>query len=207
MMNPTIISLVRHADVHNPQNVFYGRLPRFGLSSVGVEQAQHTSEYLANKSLAAIFTSPLLRARQTAKIIQAKHYHLPLHVSRLLNEAHALFDGYPISIIAAKHWDVYTDAPSKYEQPQDIFARTQKFINRVRRKYLGRHIVAVTHGDTVAFMLLWSKGLPVTVQQRIKFQDLGFSDNYPAPASISTFTYISPAKNEIPQVDYINLNP
>ena len=69
----TTILLVRHADVHNPADVVYGRLPRFGLSSVGREEATRTAATLAGEPLAAIYSSPQLRARQTAETIAAHH--------------------------------------------------------------------------------------------------------------------------------------
>ena len=61
---------MRHGEVHNPRAIFYGRMPRFRLSEAGRRQAEAAADYLAGAPLAAIYTSPLLRARQTAAIIQ-----------------------------------------------------------------------------------------------------------------------------------------
>ncbi|MEM8862270.1 MAG: phosphoglycerate mutase family protein, partial [Chloroflexota bacterium] len=42
----TTISFVRHGEVYNPNKIFYGRLPRFGLSDLGCEQAIAAGDYL-----------------------------------------------------------------------------------------------------------------------------------------------------------------
>jgi len=204
MTSPTTLSFVRHGLVHNPQGLYYGRLPGFRLSDEGIQQAQRTSELLSKKPLVAIFSSPLLRARQTAKIILAPHPHLSLKISQFVHETHTPFDGQPGSVPAARNWDVYTGSPPEYEQPLNILTRTQKFVAHIRRKYAGQHIVIVTHGDVVVFMVLWAKQLPITIEQKVNFHQAGLSDPFPAPASISTFTYQTAFADEIPQLDYLN---
>ena len=44
----TCISLLRHGEVDNPQEVYYGRLPGFGLSAEGRRQAQHAGLTIYN---------------------------------------------------------------------------------------------------------------------------------------------------------------
>jgi broad specificity phosphatase PhoE len=204
MTSPTTLSFVRHGLVHNPQGVYYGRLPGFRLSDEGIQQAQRTSELLSKKPLVAVFSSPLLRARQTAKIILARHPHLSLKISQFVHETHTPFEGQPGSVAAARNWDVYTGSPPEYEQPLTILTRTLRFVARARQKYAGQHIVIVTHGDVVLFMVLWAKQLPITIEQKINFHQAGLSDTFPAPASISTFTYQTTLEDEIPQLEYIN---
>lgn len=68
MTKPTRISFVRHGTVDNPRDVFYGRLPGFVLSVEGDRQARAAAEALRHEPIAAIYTSPMRRARQTADI-------------------------------------------------------------------------------------------------------------------------------------------
>jgi len=58
--------LARHGEVHNPSRVLYGRLPRMQLSPEGRRQAQALADFLGPRPLAAIYSSPMLRARRTA---------------------------------------------------------------------------------------------------------------------------------------------
>src|SRR5438874_3906508 len=69
----TTLLLMRHAEVHNPEDILYGRLPRFGLSELGKQQAEVTARALAEEPISTFYTSPQLRARQTARILAAPH--------------------------------------------------------------------------------------------------------------------------------------
>ena len=64
----TQIHFVRHGEVHNPQKIYYGRLPGFPLSEEGRRQAQAAAHALRARPLAAIFSSPMQRARETAEL-------------------------------------------------------------------------------------------------------------------------------------------
>src|SRR5256885_776023 len=74
----TTILLVRHADVYNPEHVFYGRLPRFRISELGQRQAAFVRDYLADAPIAGLYSSPMLRARLTARILAEAHPGLPI---------------------------------------------------------------------------------------------------------------------------------
>ena len=62
------IHLVRHGEVFNPQGVLYGRLPGYGLSSLGHEMAQAAADDLHARSrpVGALISSPLQRTQQSA---------------------------------------------------------------------------------------------------------------------------------------------
>lgn len=62
------IHLVRHGEVFNPQGVLYGRLPGYGLSSLGHEMAQVAADDLRARArpVGALFSSPLQRTQQSA---------------------------------------------------------------------------------------------------------------------------------------------
>ncbi len=67
----TIVHLLRHGEVYNPDRVLYGRLPGFRLSDRGVEQAEIAAEFLAARDIGYLVSSPLERARQTAAPLAA----------------------------------------------------------------------------------------------------------------------------------------
>ena len=64
-------AVVRHGRPHNPREIAYGFLPRVGLTDEGREQARRVASYLRDRGPlpAAMYTSPLLRAVQTARLI------------------------------------------------------------------------------------------------------------------------------------------
>jgi broad specificity phosphatase PhoE len=65
----TRLFLVRHADVENPSGIIYGYLPGFGLSARGVSQAEALGKFLQSSPVRRIYTSPLQRSEETARII------------------------------------------------------------------------------------------------------------------------------------------
>jgi hypothetical protein len=129
---------------------------------------------------------------------------LKLRHSRLLNEVSTPFEGRPAHEIDHRNGDVYTGVGPPYEQPEDILLRTRRFMFGTRNRCPGEHALAVTHGDIVLFMLLWSSGVPATPQNKIDFTALGILHEYPAPASITTFSYATDEKDERPSAAYYN---
>ena len=53
--------------------VLQGRTVNLGLAPEGLRQAKCAAEFLAGAKLSAVYSSELLRARETAKLIAAKH--------------------------------------------------------------------------------------------------------------------------------------
>jgi broad specificity phosphatase PhoE len=201
MTDATTIWLVRHGHVHNPRGIIYGRLPRFRLSDRGREEARAAGRGMAGIPLAAAYTSPLLRARQTAREILAHHPAVLLRQTPLLLEVFTVFEGQENVEGDRRGGDYYTGVGPPYEQPQDILDRVLKFFATVRRRHAGREVMAVTHGDVVIFTTIWARGAAVTAESKVNYHKLGFG-GYPATASFTAFTFRSESPDEIPDVRY-----
>jgi broad specificity phosphatase PhoE len=200
----TRISLVRHGSVDNPSNIFYGRLPGFSISKRGRLEAARTARALKDLTIDEIVSSPMLRCRQTAAEILKYHHHLKLRQSNLITEVLTPFQGQSSDVIDLKNGDVYSGVDSKYEQPEDILLRVQKFLYRMRRNFPEKHAVAITHGDIILFMMLWASHLSATPLNKKKFTTLGIIKEYPAVASVTTFSYSTISKDERPSIAYFN---
>jgi len=203
MQEKTSISLVRHGQVHNPRNIFYGRLPRFRLSREGVRQARAAGQALEGHQISALFSSPLLRARQTAGEIISFFPGLELQLSRLLLEIHSPWDGKPSAVVDRRRGDIYTGSDSRFEQPRDVALRVRRFFDRVLKTHRGGKVAAVTHGDVVAFAVLWASRAEVSARCKAGLVEYGVTDGYPATGSITTFLYNSDSVDDPPQVRYI----
>ncbi len=64
------IFICRHTRVHNPKRITYRRLPGFYLSKQGEMEAREMGLFLKEYKIKEIFTSPMERCVQTAKIIK-----------------------------------------------------------------------------------------------------------------------------------------
>jgi broad specificity phosphatase PhoE len=198
----TRIHLVRHGEVHNPDRILYGRLPRFGLNDAGRRQVRATARWLEGRPLAALYSSPMLRARQTARAVAERRPGLRLRISTWLNEVHTRYQGRPGAELDARGGDVYTGSGNGYEQPQDLVKRVSKFSMRVRKRYAGRQVAAVTHGDVVAFTALWALGFDLTPKNKTRLLRAGYPVAYPGHASVTTLIYHTGDPDERPRIEY-----
>ncbi|MCK1796599.1 histidine phosphatase family protein [Streptomyces sp. XM4193] len=88
----TVVHLMRHGEVDNPEGVLYGRLPGYHLSELGHRMAERVAEHLAGNDVTAVVASPLERAQETAAPI-AKEHSLDLTTDERLIEAGNVFQG------------------------------------------------------------------------------------------------------------------
>jgi broad specificity phosphatase PhoE len=88
----TVVHLLRHGEVHNPDGILYGRLPGFRLSAGGEAMAERAAEWFTGRGVTHLVSSPLERARQTAVPV-AEALDLPVALDERLIEAGNAFEG------------------------------------------------------------------------------------------------------------------
>ena len=160
---PTVILLVRHGEVDNPRRVLYGRSPYFKLSARGREQAECVAAFLADRPVTAIYSSPLLRARQTADAIARRHPRATRHVSALLHEVRSAWQGMVLADFAPG-FSTYTDRrAADDESMEEIRERMARFLARARRRHPGQTVVAVSHGDPITILRVALSGRPLSL--------------------------------------------
>lgn len=159
----TSIYFVRHGKVYNPTDIWYGRLPRFGLSKEGQQQIEQTAEFLANEHIDVLYSSPLLRAKQTSDIIKKKLGLSKRHFSKNLLEIQSSLQGNSFTFISTLNHDVFAGPGKeiKGETIRDVSNRVQQFIHMVIKKHPGKKVVAVSHGDLLMLIKASLTGLPI----------------------------------------------
>jgi broad specificity phosphatase PhoE len=147
----TTIWLARHGEVHNPGQVLYGRLPRMGLSPEGQRQARALADFLEPRPLAAIYSSPMLRARRTAQTIRTRHPQLDrVRIDSDLHEVNTGWQGQPISVLEGINFDFYAHPFAQSDESlQMIHHRMHRWLRRVLRRHVGSEVVGVSHGDPI----------------------------------------------------------
>ena len=63
----TVVHLLRHGEVHNPDGLLYGRRDGFHLSDLGRQMAQKVADALKDREVKHLRVSPLERAQETAE--------------------------------------------------------------------------------------------------------------------------------------------
>jgi broad specificity phosphatase PhoE len=160
----TTLLFVRHAEVHNPDQILYGRLPRFRLSDAGRMQAERLARFLAPEPIALIYTSPLLRARHTATAIAAHHPRTTVRRTQLLHEVGSAWQGTAFSSFA-DDFNTYDNPCSPGDESvDDILRRMLRFLRLVCRRHPAQRILAVSHGDPITILRVYLKREPLTIQ-------------------------------------------
>jgi broad specificity phosphatase PhoE len=147
----TLVHLVRHGHVENPKRVLYGRLPGYSLSARGRAQAELLARHFAVAPLAAVRSSPLERAQQTAALIAEPH-GLEVETDLRLIEASNVFEGAAGNKLwyVVRHpalWLKLRDprGPSWGERNIDLATRVQDAVDAAREAYEGSQVVLVSH--------------------------------------------------------------
>jgi broad specificity phosphatase PhoE len=160
----TTVWLARHGEVHNPTGVLYGRIPRMQLSPTGRREAGVLAEFLAPRPLAAIYSSPMLRARRTAATVLAGHPNLPrVRIDADLQEVHTGWQGQPLEALERMNFDFYAHPfGSGDESLEMIRDRMLRWLQRVLRRHAGAEVLGVSHGDPLLILAGTLAGLPLT---------------------------------------------
>ena len=147
----TIVHMMRHGEVANPDGILYGRLPGFRLSDTGRAQARKVADALADHDVTAVFASPLQRAQETATPIAAAH-GLPIITNDDLIEADNVFEGLKVSVgdgalSKPRHWLKMRDpfTPSWGEPYIQLAHRMLAAANKARDAAKGHEAVCVSH--------------------------------------------------------------
>jgi broad specificity phosphatase PhoE len=147
----TIVHLLRHGEVHNPDGILYGRIPGFGLSELGREMALAAAERLAGRDVVHVGASPLQRAQETAEPIAASH-RMDITTYDGLIEAGNSFEGLRVGVgdgalRQPKYWWRLRDPfrPSWGEAYLDIARRMMDAVEKARVAAEGGEAVLVSH--------------------------------------------------------------
>jgi len=153
-MSKTTIYFLRHGEVHNPKKILYGRLPGFHLSCQGQKRIKNVAGQFTDKDINYLYSSPMLRARQTANIL-AERLKLTIKISRLLNEVKLIFAGLPLEEFRSRFQpDLYSqkNVTRGQESIEAISQRMSRFLNLIIRRHPGKKILVVSHGDPIVIL-------------------------------------------------------
>jgi broad specificity phosphatase PhoE len=151
MSERTVVHLLRHGEVHNPDKILYGRLPGFRLSADGEAMAEKAAAWFAGRDVTHLVSSPLERAQQTARPIAAT-LGLPVSLDERLIEAGNAFEGLKVGVGDGalrdpKHWWKLRNPfrPSWGEPYVEIAARMLAAAEAARDAARGSAAVLVSH--------------------------------------------------------------
>ena len=153
MTTRTVVHLMRHGEVHNPDGVLYGRMSGYRLSERGGQMVRHVADVLvsADHDIRAVISSPLQRAQESARPT-AEAFEVPLRTDDRLIEAGNSFEGFAVQrdkamLAHPRYWPRYVDPtrPSWGEAYTDIAARMRDAIIGALDLGTGGEVLMVSH--------------------------------------------------------------
>lgn len=192
----TVVHLLRHGEVHNPDGVLYGTLPGYHLSEDGRMMAKTAARWLRGRDVAAVRSSPLERARETAEPVAAE-FGLPVVVDQRLIEPANHFEGMVFgvgdgSLRRPKHWPYLVNPmrPSWGERYHGIAIRMLAAAAAAREAAYGHEAVCVSHQ------------LPIWVVRRAIARQRLWHRPDRRECGLASVTSVTYAGNAIVAVDY-----
>lgn len=140
-----MIIFVRHGQTDcNINGIIQGHLDA-PLNQTGIEQAEKTAEELKNTSIDIIYSSPLIRAKKTAEIIN-KYHSCPIICDDNLKEQNAGdATGMCEKDITKEMFEEFCEDPHKFnaESEEDLYNRTAIFFKSIENS--NKNILVVAH--------------------------------------------------------------
>ncbi len=166
--------LVRHGQTPTTGAVLPGRAPGLHLAEAGAAQADAVAERLAGvEQVAAVYTSPLERTRETARPI-ARARGLKVRVERGLLECDfGEWTGRTLKELGKlPEWATVQRYPSGFRFPggesfREMQARVTGALARLVERHRGEVIVAVSHADPIKAAVADALGTHLDLFQRI----------------------------------------
>lgn len=165
-MKPCTIYLIRHGETEwNVQRRIQGHSDS-PLTDAGVEQARQRAKSLAGVKFAAVYSSDLLRAKDTAEIFALEH-QLAVVTSDLLRERnHGRFEGktadefneelrdlleYRLTLPDDnQHLFSYYDG---YESDDQVATRLISILRQIAVAYPGKNVAVVSHSGSLRVLM------------------------------------------------------
>lgn len=169
----TSLVLVRHAPTADTGKRLTGRLPGVPLTLAGRAAAEALARRLAGLPLAAVYTSPALRCRQTAALVAAPHRLRPKVRRDLADTDYGELSGRTLA--AARRsavWRLVRSAPSRVRFPGGealaaVQVRAVAACEALALSHAGSTVAVVTHADVIAAVLAHYLGMPLDFFPRL----------------------------------------
>jgi probable phosphomutase (TIGR03848 family) len=178
----TTFFLVRHGSCAGLGETLWGRTAKVCLNDEGKAQAQRLAERLSGIQLAAVYSSPLERALETAEAI-ARVAQLEVKQNRAFNEIDfGDWTGKSFAMLEDdERWRRFNTQRSVTSIPGgesflDVQARVVAELEQLAQQHSQERVVVVSHADVIKSAVGYVAGTPIDLVQRIEI----------SPCSVST---------------------
>ncbi len=162
---PAELFLMRHGEAHSNINGLSSCWPEKGLNPLtkkGKKQALASAQKLKKEKIDIIYSSDLLRTKETAQIVaDCLKIKKVIYDERLREINTGVFNGQNISDYQnsfKSFKDKFVNPPPQGESWLDVYNRVKDFVNEISQKHSGKKVLVVSHMDPL-FLILTTNGI------------------------------------------------
>jgi len=207
----TRLCLVRHGETEwNAEGRVQGQTD-IPLSRVGIRQAHASAAVLAQHDFTAVYSSDLMRVRQTAEPAAHK-LALPLQFDPELRERHyGIFERLLYTEVKERYPDLYQrfhekDPDFDFETGESLrifFDRSLRAVKRIAEKHAGEQVLVFTHGGVLDMVYRHALAMGLSAHRDYGIPNCGVNWVEIGPAGWSVHcwadvTHLSAALDELP---------
>lgn len=142
--------IVRHGKTDwNEKHILQGSndIP---LNQDGIKEAKELASKLDLSKIDICISSPLIRARQTSKILVGNEIEI-IYDNLLKERGFGDYEGKKIVFdLISLQWDYkLNDSSHNIESICDCLARAKKFLDKIKKEYHNKNILIVSHGSFI----------------------------------------------------------
>jgi broad specificity phosphatase PhoE len=171
-MGADFLFIVRHGETKaNKRGINAGPLG-YPLTKKGVKEALFIAKKLSKLKINAVYSSPVFRAQETAKILAHPH-NLKVKTLEELTEVKLK----PEFVDKIGRYHILTTPEAFLETNHELLRRTDKAIEIIKNEANG-NVIVVSHGDVIAAML------ENVVERKVSTEKYYVIHPYPAALSV-----------------------
>ncbi|CAI8763376.1 MULTISPECIES: histidine phosphatase family protein [Bacillus] len=150
----TTLGIIRHGSTHwNKEGRAQGN-SNIPLDQAGLSEAYKLAERLATENWDLIYSSDLLRAKQTAEAIEKNIENIEIYLDPRLREVSGgQIEGTTEDERISKWGDNWRALDLGIESSDSVKARAIPFIEEITYKYPNKNILIVSHGSFIKHLL------------------------------------------------------
>jgi len=173
--------LVRHAVTAETGRKLSGRIEGIPLNGRGVSAAENLAGTLAELDLAAVYTSPIQRCRETAAILARPHRRSPRTRKGIVEVEYGDWSGRSLkSLYRLRAWRSLMADPVAFRFPggetlDEVRRRSVRSVQLLAARHHDETVMAVSHGDVIRSIVADSLTGSVETIHRLHVAPLGIT--------------------------------
>ena len=211
----TSIYLVRHGQTAwNKEEIFRGRTD-IPLNENGLRQADLVGEYLRGSNIDVVYSSPLARARETARSVAQVFSLKVLPLEGINDMSFGKWEGLPLKEVQTHDRDLFEQwrkEPHRVRLPggeslDEVRIRAMAALEDVIRSHTGKNLVLVSHRVVIKVILCGILGIDNShfwqiAQDAAAINLIKFREGIYVLSLLNEACHLKPLKEEKSKIDF-----